>query len=99
MAGARGNADLGPSSATDAERRELWALADPELNGYAGSAGRVGAGWPHLQQICRVERRRTVKGRVQVEVSAVTSLSPTVAGTVCCGYSGSIGTSKTGCIG
>ena len=24
------------------ERRELWALADPELNGYVGSAGTVG---------------------------------------------------------
>ena len=63
------------------ERRELWALADPELNSYAGSTGTVGEGWPHLQQICRVERRRTLKGRVQVEVSyAVTSLSPRVAG-------------------
>ena len=41
----------------------------------------VGEAWPHLQQICRVERRRTLKGRVRVEVSyAVTSLSPTVAG-------------------
>ena len=63
------------------ERRELWALADPELNGYVGSTGTVGEGWPHLQQVCRVERWRTVKGRVRVEVSyAVTSLSPTVAG-------------------
>ncbi len=32
------------------ERREQWALADPELNSYAGSAGTVGEGWPHLQQ-------------------------------------------------
>ena len=63
------------------ERRELWALSDPELNGYAGSTGTVGEAWPHLKQMCRVERRRTVKGRVQVEVSyAVTSLPPTVAG-------------------
>ena len=32
-------------------------------------------------RVCRVERGRTVKGRVQVEASyAVTSLSPTVAG-------------------
>ena len=63
------------------ERRELWALADPELNGYAGSAGTVGEAWPHLQQVCRVERWRTVKGQHQVAVSyAVTSLSPTVAG-------------------
>ena len=33
------------------ERRELWALADPELNGYVGSAGTVGEAWPHLQQV------------------------------------------------
>ena len=26
------------------ERRELWALADPALNRYAGSAGTVGGG-------------------------------------------------------
>ena len=63
------------------ERRELWTLSDPELNGYAGSAGTAGEAWPHLQQVCRLERRRTVKGRVQVAVSyAVTSLPPTAAG-------------------
>ena len=83
------------------ERRELWALSDPELNGYAGSTGTVGEAWPHLKQMCRVERRRTVKGRVQVEVSyAVTSLSPTVAGADrLLRYSGSTGTSKIGFIG
>ena len=59
------------------ERRELWALADPELNRYTGSTGTVGEAWPHLQQVCRVHRRRTVKGRVQLEVSyAVTKLKP-----------------------
>ena len=63
------------------ERRELWALADPEINGYTGSSGSVGEAWPHLQQVCRLERRRTVKGRTQVAVSyAITSLPPTVAG-------------------
>ena len=63
------------------ERRELWALADPELNGYAGSSGVVGEAWPHLKQVCRLERHRTVKGRNQVAVSyAVTSLPPTAAG-------------------
>ncbi len=40
------------------ERRELWALADPEVNEYAGSAGTMGDAWPHLQQVCRLERRR-----------------------------------------
>ena len=51
------------------ERRELWALADPELNGYVGSAGTVGEAWPHLQQVCRLERQRVVKGKKQVAVS------------------------------
>ena len=59
----------------------MWALSDPELNGHAGSAGTVGEDWPHLQQVCRVERRRTVKGQIEMAVSyAVTSLSPTAAG-------------------
>ena len=63
------------------ERRELWALADPELNGYAGSSGVVGEAWPHLKQVCQLERQRTVKGRSQVAVSyAVTSLPATAVG-------------------
>lgn len=63
------------------ERRELWALADPELNAYVGSAGVVGEAWPHLQQVCRLERQRTVKGKKQVKVSyAISSLPATDAG-------------------
>ena len=63
------------------ERRELRALSDPEVNRYAGSAGPVGKEWPHLQQVCRLERQRRVRGRTQVAVSyAVTSLSPEAAG-------------------
>ncbi len=63
------------------ERRELWALADPELNGYVGSAGTVGEAWPHLQQVCRLERQRTLNGKKQVQVSyAVTSLPAADAG-------------------
>lgn len=38
----------------------LWALADPALNAYLGSSGEAGRPWPHLAQICRVERRRVV---------------------------------------
>ncbi len=38
----------------------IWALADPTLNAYAGSTGTVGMPWPHLAQVCRVERRRVV---------------------------------------
>lgn len=63
------------------EVRILWALADPALNQYAGSAGTVGAAWPHLHQVCRIERHRTLRQqgtwRTEVEVSyAITSLPP-----------------------
>ena len=72
---------LGPSIATDAWSGGNCGPWPTRSYGYGGSAGTVGEGWPHLQQVCRVERRRTVKGRVQVEVTyAVTSLSPTVVG-------------------
>jgi hypothetical protein len=68
------------------EVRLLWALAEPALNAYVGSAGSTGMAWPHLQQVCRVERRRRLlrRGRLvkeQVEVGyAVTSLPPDRAG-------------------
>ncbi len=64
------------------EVRLVWVLQDPALNAYAGSAGTVGAAWPHLQQGCRVERQRTLRRRGQVvkvtrEVTyAVTSRGP-----------------------
>ena len=48
------------------EERMLRALADPAVNAYVGSAGTVGQPWPHLQQVCRVERRRTLVRRGQV---------------------------------
>jgi hypothetical protein len=38
----------------------LWVLSDAALNAYLGSSGDVGRPWPHLAQICRVERRRVV---------------------------------------
>ena len=58
----------------------MWALADPELNGYVGSAGTVGEARPHLQQVCRLERQRVVKGKKQVDVSyAISSLPATDA--------------------
>ena len=56
----------------------LWALADPLLNAGIGSAGTWGQPWPHVQQVCRVERHRVTcrTGAVQREVSfAVTSRS------------------------
>jgi predicted transposase YbfD/YdcC len=62
----------------------LWALADPQINAYVGSAGTVGEAWPHVQQVCRVERRRTVRRDGQEDTStevlyAVTSLPPSRA--------------------
>jgi hypothetical protein len=38
----------------------VWALADPDLNAYAGSAGEMGQPWPQVAQVCRVERQRVV---------------------------------------
>lgn len=57
-------------------------LAAAEVTGYAGSSGAHGTPWPHLQQVCRVERERALVrgGRVvkrEVEVSyALTSAPP-----------------------
>jgi predicted transposase YbfD/YdcC len=62
------------------ESRRLWALADPALNRYVGSSGEHGTAWPHVQQLCRIERERLQvrAGRVvkqQREVTyAITSL-------------------------
>ena len=64
------------------ETRRLWALSDPAVNAYAGSSGEHGTPWPHVQQVCRIERerRQVRRGRVverQVEVTyAITSRAP-----------------------
>jgi len=39
----------------------IWAIADPALNSYVGSAGTVGQPWPALQQVLRVERQRVLR--------------------------------------
>jgi len=39
----------------------VWALSDPHLAAYVGSSGAVGQPWPHLAQVCRVERERVVR--------------------------------------
>lgn len=64
----------------------LWVLADPALNAYLGSSGAVGRPWPHLAQVCRMERHRVVVGTGGVvtkhtrEVSYyITSQPPTCA--------------------
>jgi Transposase DDE domain len=57
----------------------LWALADPALNARAGEAGTHGTAWPHLAQVCRVERERIHRdtGLIQREVTyAITSRAP-----------------------
>jgi hypothetical protein len=64
------------------EVRLCWALADPEHNAYVGSSGTHGLPWPHVRQICCVERHRLVVRRRQIistEVDVryyVTSLGP-----------------------
>jgi hypothetical protein len=64
------------------EVRMVWALADPTLNTYVGSAGTVGRPWPQLQQILRVERERvlrrgtTVVKRERRVTYAITSVPP-----------------------
>jgi Transposase DDE domain len=62
--------------------RVLWALDDPEQAAYVGSSGSHATPWPHLRQLCRVERHRLTvrRGRVtatEAEVRYyVTSASP-----------------------
>ncbi len=63
------------------EVRLLWALHDPFVNRHAGEHGVTRAPWPGLQQVARVERRRTVRRRglvrQAIEVTyLVTSLPP-----------------------
>ena len=48
------------------ETRRLWALGDPEANAYVGSSGAHGTPWPHVRQICRIERERVHVRRGQV---------------------------------
>ena len=66
------------------EVRLLWALADPALNAYAGSSGEARVPWPHLGQVCRLERRRTLRqnGQWHTEVEVrycITSREPAQA--------------------
>ena len=58
------------------EQRILWALADPAQNARLGDTGSVGTPWPHVQQLCRIQRRRICQrtGEVETEVTyAITS--------------------------
>lgn len=65
-----------------AERRALWSLADSWQAARIGDTGSAGRAWPHVRQLCRIERRRTNQrtGVTNLEVSyAITSLSPAKA--------------------
>lgn len=59
----------------------MWALADPAVNAYLGCSGDHGTAWPHVAQVCRIERERrhVRRGQVigrEVEVTyAITSRS------------------------
>jgi len=49
------------------------------LTAVAGNAGTHGTAWPHLVQVCRVERRRVHAGTGEIEREvryAITSLPP-----------------------
>lgn len=60
----------------------MWALADPTLNAYVGSAGTLGRPWPQVRQLLRVERERvlcragTVVKRERKVTYAITSVPP-----------------------
>jgi predicted transposase YbfD/YdcC len=59
------------------ETRIVWALTDPALNARAGEAGTHQLPWPHLAQVCRVDRERvnTRTGEIERNVTyAITSL-------------------------
>lgn len=64
------------------EVRLFWALADPEQNAYVGSSGTHATVWPHVRQICCVERHRLQVRRGQIVAAEtevcyyVTSLAP-----------------------
>jgi len=67
------------------EVRVLWTLHDPFVNRHAGGHGQALAPWPGLQQVGRIERRRTVRHRGRVRETRevtylVTSLPPARAG-------------------
>ena len=62
--------------------RLCWALADPEQNAYVGSSGTHATAWPHVRQICGIERHRLQVRRGQILATElevryyVTSLAP-----------------------
>ena len=84
VAGERGNPDgvggwTGEEASWTAGAAGTLGLVGPGVEWLCGEFGSGGGG--NLRQVCRLERRRTVKGRSQVTVSyALTSLPATAAG-------------------
>lgn len=65
------------------EQRTLWAIAHPGVLAWIGCTGTHQTPWPHVRQLCRVERQRTpvwhdrAPGPTASEVvSFITSLPP-----------------------
>lgn len=65
------------------EQRICWAIIHPGILDWIGCTGTQRTRWPHAQQLCRIERRRTPVSRGQptgptsIEVTYfITSLTP-----------------------
>ena len=65
------------------ERRAVWALTEPGVLRWLGSTGEHRTPWPHVRQVCRLERHRVHLRRGQPVRSAsietrywITSLAP-----------------------
>ena len=57
------------------EQRTLWALTSADLNAYVGSAGSVGAAWPGVAQVLRLERVITQKERFRDQWKTTTEVA------------------------
>jgi hypothetical protein len=57
------------------EQRTLWAVASADLNAYVGSAGTVGAPWPGVRQVLRLERMITEKERFGARFKTTTEVA------------------------
>jgi hypothetical protein len=56
------------------EQRTLWAVESADLNAYIGSAGTVGAPWPGVGQVLRLERVIPEKERFRERFKTTTEV-------------------------
>jgi hypothetical protein len=56
------------------EQRTLWAVESADLNAYVGSVGTVGAPWPGVSQVLRLERVITEKERFRDRFKTTTEV-------------------------